>query len=84
LEAVRPVKDGDPESVPAWETVTLPHSYNASDAVDPDVHYYQDLHGTKIRWTFKIRIKNGRVLLHFEGAGQKTEVYIIPPKSGRM
>src|SRR5512133_3520808 len=40
-EAVRPVKEGNPESVPLWENVTLPHCFNASDAVDPDLNYYR-------------------------------------------
>ncbi|MBV5349655.1 hypothetical protein JZU71_00365, partial [bacterium] len=30
-EAVRSFKAGDPESVPLWETVTLPHCFNATD-----------------------------------------------------
>ena len=34
-EAVRPVKPGNPESVPIWDSVTLPHCVNARDAVDP-------------------------------------------------
>ena len=38
-EAVRPVKDGSPESVPLWESVTLPHCFNAEDCVDHDVNY---------------------------------------------
>ena len=40
-EAVRPVKEGNPESVPLWTAVTLPHCVNARDAVDPDENYYQ-------------------------------------------
>src|SRR5689334_25112294 len=40
-EAVRPVKQGEPEDVPKWVNVTLPHCFNADDAVDPDVNYYQ-------------------------------------------
>ena len=36
-EAVRPFKAGNPEDVPIWTEVTLPHCYNAEDAVDPDV-----------------------------------------------
>jgi beta-galactosidase len=40
-EAVRTVKKGNPEDVPAWSKVTLPHCVNAEDAVDPDVNYYQ-------------------------------------------
>ena len=40
-EAVRPVGLGNPESVPLWQKVSLPHCVNAEDAVDPDVNYYQ-------------------------------------------
>lgn len=81
-EAVRPVKPGNPESVPLWENVTLPHCFNASDAVDPDVNYYQGPGW----YTNRIKINNpypkGRTLLHFEGAGQKTEVFVYMTKVG--
>jgi len=81
-EAVRPVKDGNPESYPIWENVTLPHCFNASDAVDPDVNYYQGPGW----YTNQIEVKNpypsGRSLLHFEGAGQKTDVYVYMTKVG--
>ena len=40
-EVVRPVKQGNPEDVPLWTNVALPHCVNAKDAVDPDVNYYQ-------------------------------------------
>lgn len=40
-EAMRPAKKGTSESVPIWTKVSLPHSFNAEDAVDPDVNYYQ-------------------------------------------
>ncbi|MDE5666346.1 MAG: glycoside hydrolase family 2, partial [Duncaniella sp.] len=40
-EAVRPVKAGQPEESPIWQTVTLPHCFNAEDCVDPDLNYYQ-------------------------------------------
>src|SRR5215212_6183051 len=40
-EAVRPVVRGNPESLPQWDSVSLPHCFNARDAVDPDVNYYQ-------------------------------------------
>jgi beta-galactosidase len=39
-EVVRYSKKGSPESVPKWEAVTIPHCYNAFDAVDPEVNYY--------------------------------------------
>jgi len=39
-ETVRPKQK---EDVPLWEKVTLPHCYNAYDAVDPTVNYYQGI-----------------------------------------
>jgi beta-galactosidase len=81
-EAVRPVKAGNPESVPQWENVTLPHCFNANDALDPDLNYYQGPGW----YTNQIKISNpypnGRTLLYFEGAGQKTDVYVYTTKVG--
>ncbi|MFZ4863211.1 glycoside hydrolase family 2 TIM barrel-domain containing protein [Sphingobacterium sp. Mn56C] len=75
-EAVRPVGDGAPEASPIWQTIQLPHSYNQYDAVAPFANYYQ---GPGWYRTF-LDISNpypaGRTLLHFEGAGQKTQVYV--------
>ncbi|MEI8086463.1 MAG: glycoside hydrolase family 2 TIM barrel-domain containing protein [Paludibacter sp.] len=81
-EAVRPVKEGNPESVPLWENVSLPHCFNATDAVDPDVNYYQGPGWYTNKIAVKNPFANGRTLLHFEGAGQKTEVYVYTTKVG--
>lgn len=81
-EAVRPVTKGNPESVPVWQTVTLPHCVNAEDAVDPDVNYYQGPSWYRTQLTIENPYSNGRTLLHFEGAGQKTEVYIYTTEVG--
>jgi beta-galactosidase len=81
-EAVRPVKPGNPESLPLWENITLPHCFNATDAVDPDLNYYQGPGW----YTTQIEVKNpfaeGRTVLHFEGSGQKTDVYVYLTKVG--
>ncbi|SDC02684.1 beta-galactosidase [Niabella drilacis] len=79
-EAVRPVKAGNPESVPLWTNVTLPHCVNARDAVDPDENYYQGPAWYRTQLAVKNPYANGRTLLHFEGAGQKTEVYVYTTK----
>lgn len=79
LEAFRQGKNAQ---VPIWKEVTLPHSYNAKDAVDPDVNYYQGPGWYRTRLKINNPIKDGRTLLHFEGAGQKTEVYIYTKKVG--
>ena len=81
-EAVRPVGKGAPESVPLWQKVSLPHCVNATDAVDPDVNYYQGPSWYRTQLDISNPYANGRTLLHFEGAGQKTDVYIYTTKVG--
>ena len=81
-EAVRPVGKGNPESVPLWESVNLPHCVNATDAVDPDVNYYQGPSWYRTSIDVINPYQNGRTLLHFEGAGQKTDVYVYTTKIG--
>ncbi len=81
-EANRPAKEGSSESVPLWSKVNLPHCFNAQDAVDPDVNYYQGPGWYRTNLNIENTYKNGRTLLHFEGAGQKTAVYIYNTKVG--
>lgn len=79
-EAVRPVQAGKPESVPLWQKVTLPHCFNAQDAVDPDVNYYQGPGWYRTLLEVDNPYPSGRTLLEFEGAGQKTDVYVYTRK----
>jgi beta-galactosidase len=81
-EAVRPVVAGNPESVPLWQAVTLPHCFNARDAVDPDLNYYQGPGWYRTQLAVQNPYPGGRTRLHFEGAGQKTDVYIYTTKVG--
>lgn len=81
-EAVRVATPGSPESVPVWEEVTLPHCFNAEDAVDPDVNYYQGPGWYKTLLEIDNPYPNGRTRLFFEGAGQKTEVYVYMTQVG--
>ncbi len=81
-ETVRPAKPGSPEEVPIWQEVQLPHCFNAEDAVDPDVNYYQGPGWYKTLLSIDNPYADGRTLLHFEGAGQKTEVYVYTEKVG--
>ena len=75
-EAVRPLTKTGPENVPVWQPVTLPHCYNAEDAVDTIPNYYQGPAWYRTQLAIDNPYRNGRTLLHFEGAGQKTEVYV--------
>lgn len=82
-EAVRPFSPGNPETVPIWQKVTLPHCFNAEDAVDPDVNYYQGPGWYKSLLSIDNPYTDGRIILDFEGAGQKTEVYIYTTLVGQ-
>jgi beta-galactosidase len=66
----------------AWTPVNLPHCFNAFDAVDPDSHYYQGPGWYRTRLRVANPFADGRVLLHLEGAGQKTQVYVGLDKVG--
>jgi beta-galactosidase len=79
-EAVRPAKAGNPETLPLWTKVTLPHCFNGLDAVDPDVNYYQGPGWYRTILDVNNPYVHGRTILHFEGAGQKTAVYIYNVK----
>jgi beta-galactosidase len=60
-----------------WDKVALPHCFNAKDAVDADETYYYRGQGW-YRTNLKLNnpYTNGRTLLHFEGAGQRSRVFI--------
>lgn len=81
-EAVRPAEPGSSETVPLWTLVTLPHCFNAEDAVDPDVNYYQGPGWYKTLLDINNPYPDGRIILEFEGSGQKTEVYVYTQKVG--
>ena len=75
-EVFRPVQAGKPESVPLWESVSLPHCFNAQDAVNPDVNYYQGFGWYRKYIQVDNPYRKGRTFLEFEGVGQETQVYV--------
>ncbi|MFC0513755.1 glycoside hydrolase family 2 TIM barrel-domain containing protein [Mucilaginibacter angelicae] len=81
-EAIRPEDKGIPHDVPHWQQVTLPHCFNARDAVNPDMNYYQGPGWYRTQLNINNPYNDGRILLHFEGAGQKTDVYVYDTKVG--
>ncbi len=63
------------DNVP-WTPVELPHCFNARDAVDPDLRYYQGPGWYRLRLKLDDAFPMGRVLLHFNGTGQRARVYV--------
>ena len=66
-----------------WNKVQLPHTFNAEDTVDPDVSYYQGEGWYKTNLAIENPNTNGRTLLHFEGSGHKTSVYVYDKLVGK-
>lgn len=81
-EVFRPIKPGNPESVPIWKEVTIPHCFNATEAVDPDTNYYEGAGWYRTYLEIDNPYPNGRTFLEFEGSGQKTDVYVYTKKVG--
>jgi beta-galactosidase len=65
-----------------WTPVTLPHCFNARDSADPDVRYYQGPGWYRTRLNVTNPFPDGRTLLHFDGAGQKSQVFFGLKKVG--
>jgi beta-galactosidase len=64
------------EEVAVWQQVVMPHCFNACDGCDPDVPYYRGDGWYRTHVPIANPFENGRTLLHFEGAGQATALYI--------
>ena len=75
-EALRPSPIGSPEDVLWWNKVTVPHCFNASDAVDPDTKYYQGPGWYRTTLSIENPYVQGNTFIFFEGSGQTTEVYL--------
>src|SRR6202007_2430075 len=58
------------DEIAAWEKVTVPHCFNHYDACDPDTPYYRGQGWYRCSIPNTVPANGGRVLLHFEGAGQ--------------
>jgi beta-galactosidase len=64
------------EESPLWTPVSLPHCFNDKDACDPDQPYYRGDGWYRTRLVLENPFPHGRTLLHFQGAGQTSTVWI--------
>lgn len=65
-----------------WDPVTLPHCFNAMDACDPDKPYFRGQGWYRRRFAVRNPFAGGRTLLHFQGSGQTTTVWIGSARVG--
>jgi beta-galactosidase len=59
-----------------WQAATLPHCFNATDACDPDQPYFRGQGWYRARLALHNPFADGRTILHFQGAGQTTTLWI--------
>jgi beta-galactosidase len=59
-----------------WEAVTLPHCFNAMDACDSDKPYFRGRGWYRRRLAVSNPFADGRTILHFQGAGLTTTLWI--------
>ena len=63
------------DNVP-WQAVRVPHCVNARDAVDPDSTSYQGPAWYRTLVSPPALPPGGRLLLHFDGCGQRTDLFV--------
>ncbi|MGA9671447.1 MAG: glycoside hydrolase family 2 TIM barrel-domain containing protein, partial [Terracidiphilus sp.] len=59
-----------------WQATGLPHCFNAYDACDPDKLYFRGEGWYRTRLSLNNPYVDGRTVLHFQGAGQTTTVWV--------
>jgi len=59
-----------------WQAASLPHCFNATDACDPDQAYYRGKGWYRTRLALDNPFPDGRTILHFQGAGQTTTLWV--------
>lgn len=65
-----------PEEDSLWQSVALPHCFNATDACDPEKPYFRGQGWYRNEVEVKNPFQGGRMLLHFQGAGQMTTLWV--------
>ena len=71
------------EELATWQSIAMPHCFNAYDACDPDTPYYRGHGWYRTHVPINNPYPSGRTLLHFEGAGQETTVYVGEKLAGK-
>jgi len=66
---------GSAQSGP-WEAVELPHCFNALNECDPAQPYFRGQGWYRTRLLLTNPFADGRTILHFQGAGQTTALWV--------
>lgn len=69
--------------VEGWDSVNLPHTWNAKDAFDDAPGYRRGASWYRREIRLAANLKNRRIFLYFEGANQIADVYVNEKFVGR-
>jgi beta-galactosidase len=64
------------EEASFWTATDLPHCFNGMDACDPDQPYFRGQGWYRTRLSLNNPFADGRTILHFQGAGQTTTLWV--------
>jgi beta-galactosidase len=59
-----------------WSATQLPHCMNGMDSCDPDKPYFRGQGWYRTRLSVQNPFAGGRTILHFQGAGQTTSLWV--------
>jgi len=60
----------------SWTTVSLPHTWNATDPFDDTESYMRGIGWYRKSLTIPDTLKDKKIYLHFEGANQVADIYV--------
>jgi beta-galactosidase len=64
------------EQAASWQAAILPHCFNGLDSCDPDQPYFRGQGWYRARVPMANPFADGRTILHFQGAGQTTTLWV--------
>jgi beta-galactosidase len=64
------------DQIAVWDAVAMPHCFNHYDACDPDTPAYRGTGWYRTHLAIANPFPQGRTLLHFDGAGQTTDIFV--------
>lgn len=67
----------------AWQTVSIPHTWNDADTSDEVVGYYRGAGWYRRNVTIADAVEGRSFYVHFEGANQQTELFVNGRSAGR-
>ena len=65
-----------------WERVDVPHTWNAYDVMDAEAGYWRGIGWYRKHFHVDSKYKGKRIVLEFEGAGQRAEVWLNGKRLG--